>query len=114
MAEGTGADVVRLFDTEKEIDQVATDLTQRLNGLMSELSACQPAWVGKSGMSFQQVQQQFNEAVSQLNAQIRGIAEQVGSHGRALDVDDQELEQEMKTAGATDTQITNALTMNTK
>lgn len=112
MAEGTGADVVRLFDTEKEIDQVATDLTQRLNGLMNELATCKEAWVGSSGLSFQAVQTQFNDAVSQLNAQIRGIAEQVGSHGKNLTVDDDELRQEMTAAGATDTQITSALTMN--
>lgn len=109
MADGTGADVVRLFDTEKEIDQVATDLTQRLNSLMNELAATQAAWVGSSGFSFQQVKSQFNDAVSQLNVQIRSIAEAVGSHGRQLDVDDQELREEMTAAGATDTQITAAL-----
>ena len=109
MTQQMGADTGILVRAEKDVDDVATQLTTMLNGLMDQLAPLQDAWKGAGAGSFQAVRQRFDEDMAKLNMALRSIAEAVGSSGRGYDVSDDEVRSEMQQAGASAGQITAAL-----
>jgi WXG100 family type VII secretion target len=109
MAEGMRTDSGLMIKAEQDVDGVADRLTSMLTSLLNELTVLQSAWVGAAGSSFQDVQERFETDMAKLNRSLRSLAEAVGSSGKDYVVSDEEMESEMKRAGASAGSITQAL-----
>lgn len=102
-------DIALMQKASQDVEGVADQLTSQLTSLMGRLQPLESAWKGAGAESFTQVKKQFDEDMLKLNTALRQVAEAVGTAGKDYDVSDQEIQADIKAAGASAGSITSAL-----
>jgi WXG100 family type VII secretion target len=114
MFEGGGGgtaqvDTALLTEAANEAGTTADGLDTMLRNLMTNLSPLIEAWKGQGGTAFQGVQEQFDEEMRALNSALRSVGDSMGVSSTNYVNADDEMVSDLRSVGATTSQITRLL-----
>lgn len=104
------ADPATLRSAATEAGTTATSLDTTLTNLMNNLAPLVSAWQGDGGAAFQNIQVAVNDEIANLNRALMFLSEQVDLSSSDYVVADEEIADDLITAGATDSSIGRLLT----
>jgi WXG100 family type VII secretion target len=112
MAQGFSAETGDLNRISTDCSTAADTLTAEFSALRTELEPLRELWVGQGGTAFDTVRTNLDEQLGRLNIALRVISEALGSAGTDYTITDEELQSEMRNAGASVEALETAAALN--
>jgi len=100
MAQGFAAESGDLTLVGDECLDKADTLTAEFSALRTELEPLRDLWVGQGGTAFDDVRTRLDEQLGRLNGALRMIGDALKTSGTDYTLTDEELQGEMRNAGA--------------